>query len=156
MTKPSMLSLAALAALLLAGCGQEPAAPGNAAPAAPAAMPRNKAPEDARVWFIEPQDGATVSSPVTVQFGVSGIALAPAGDARPDSGHHHLLINTGMPALDQPVPKDERHLHFGKAQSEATVELPPGKHTLQMLLGDANHVPHDPPVSSARITITVE
>ncbi|MDP6435763.1 MAG: DUF4399 domain-containing protein [Gammaproteobacteria bacterium] len=111
--------------------------------------------EPARVFFISPENGATVTSPVTVAFGIEGFAVAPAGTYEVGTGHHHLLIDTDLPALDQPVPSDENHLHFGKAQTEAQVELGPGEHTLQMLLGDGNHVPHNPPLISEAITITV-
>jgi hypothetical protein len=94
---------------------------------------------------------------VKVQFSIEGMDLAPAGTAQPNSGHHHLLIDTGLPAdLSQPVVKGEQHIHYGQAQTEAEVTLAPGQHTLQLLLGDANHVPHDPPVVSEQITITVE
>jgi hypothetical protein len=83
------------------------------------------------------------------------MGVAPAGIERPNTGHHHLLIDTKVPALDQPIPNDFNHLHFGAGQTEADVTLPPGKHTLQLLLGDANHVPHNPPVMSKPITVTV-
>lgn len=111
--------------------------------------------EPARVFFISPEDGATVKSPVTVVFGIEGFAVAPAGTYEPGTGHHHLLIDTELPPMDLPVPSDENHLHFGKGQSEAQVELAAGEHTLQMLLGDGNHVPHSPPLMSDPITITV-
>jgi hypothetical protein len=153
----------------LAACGKpapapEPPKPETAAPAAaaapaeatPAPMPRTASPAGAKVAITSPANGATVKSPVKVTFAIEGMTLAPAGTADPNSGHHHLLIDTDLPALDQPIPKDANHVHFGKAQTEADVELPPGTHTLQLLLGDANHVPHDPPVVSEKITITVE
>ena len=110
----------------------------------------------ARVYLIEPANGATVKSPVTVKFGIEGMGLAPAGSEEPNSGHHHLLINTALKDYDVPIPADHQHKHFGKAQTEATVELPPGKHTLQAVLGDRNHIPHEPPVQSEVITINVE
>ncbi|MGB1220325.1 MAG: DUF4399 domain-containing protein [Alcanivoracaceae bacterium] len=111
---------------------------------------------DAAVYFISPADGATVSSPVKVVFGLSGMGVAPAGTDRAGTGHHHLLIDTGLPPLDQPIPSDANHRHFGGGQTEALVELAPGTHTLQLLLGDMKHVPHNPPVVSETITITVE
>jgi hypothetical protein len=117
---------------------------------------RTPAPEGARVFIIEPQDGATVSSPVTVKFGIEGMEIAPAGTDKPNSGHHHLLIDTEVTDFSSAIPKDDVHIHYGKGQTEATVELKPGKHTLQLLLGDKNHIPHDPPVKSEVITITVE
>ena len=116
------------------------------------------APEGADLYFIGIEDGATVSSPVTVRFGLEGMGVAPAGTEREATGHHHLLIDATLEgdALDQPIPSDENHRHFGGGQTETTIELPPGEHTLQLVLGDANHIPHDPPVMSERITITVE
>jgi hypothetical protein len=115
------------------------------------------APADARVYFITPSDGAVVSSPVTVQFGLSGMGVAPAGVEKADTGHHHLLIDLSeLPAPGMPLPADDHHKHFGGGQTETTVELAPGEHTLQLLMGDHNHVPHEPPVVSDRITITVQ
>lgn len=120
------------------------------------AMPRTKSPEGAKVYIISPKDGATVKSPVTVLFGLKGMGVAPAGVDHPNTGHHHLIIDAPLPDPTQPIPKDAHHLHFGGGQTQATIDLPPGKHTLQLLLGDKNHVPHDPPVVSERITITVK
>ncbi|WP_372985588.1 DUF4399 domain-containing protein [Marinobacter sp.] len=115
------------------------------------------APEGAAVYFVTPTDGQTVSSPVTVRFGLEGMGVAPAGVERERTGHHHLLVDVDdMPAMDQPVPADERHIHFGGGQTQTTVELSPGEHTLQLLVGDHQHVPHEPPVMSEKITITVE
>jgi len=117
---------------------------------------RTPAPQGAAVFILSPADGASVTSPVTVKFGVKNMSIVPAGEDKPASGHFHLLIDTdGLPPLDQPIPKDAQHIHYGKGQTEATVGLPPGKHTLQLLLGDFRHVPHEPPVASDRITITV-
>jgi hypothetical protein len=93
---------------------------------------------------------------VTVKFGISGIAVAPAGEIMENSGHHHLIIDTGLPDMTSPVPNDGQHFHFGKGQTEASIELTPGAHTLQLVLGDWAHIPHDPPVVSNIITITVE
>jgi len=115
------------------------------------------APEGAKVYFISPADGETVSSPVTVRFGLSGMGVAPAGTAKDHTGHHHLLIDVEeVPPLDKPVPNDDNHMHFGGGQTEASVELSPGMHTLQLLLGDMGHLPHDPPVISEKITIEVQ
>ncbi len=114
------------------------------------------APEGAKVYIIAPADGAEVSSPVTVRFGLTGMGVAPAGTEVPNTGHHHLIIDSDLPPLDQPVPKDDKHIHFGGGQTEVTLDLPPGKHTLQLLMGDHLHVPHGPPVVSDRITITVK
>lgn len=112
--------------------------------------------DDARVYIISPQDGESVQSPVTVRFGLSGMGVAPAGIERAGTGHHHLLIDVAeLPALDKPLPNDERHRHFGGGQTEATIELAPGKHTLRLIFADHNHVPHDPPLISEEVTITV-
>ena len=103
-------------------------------------------PPGAREYFISPKDGATVHGPVTVRFGLKGMGVAPAGIQKDTTGHHHLLIDTDLPPLDQPIPNDEHHKHFGAGQTQTTLDLPPGKHTLQLLLGDFAHVPHQPPV----------
>ncbi|MEO8224049.1 MAG: DUF4399 domain-containing protein [Gammaproteobacteria bacterium] len=162
-----LLTILALG-LTLAACGKpKPAAgaPSQAAtqstPAAPAEsapepMPRSSSAEGASVAILSPKDGDVVSSPVKVVFDLKGMTLAPAGDPMPNSGHHHLLVDVAMPDLGQPIPKDAQHLHFGKAQTEAEITLPPGSHTLQLVLGDTNHVAHNPPVISAPITITVQ
>ncbi|MEE9142027.1 MAG: DUF4399 domain-containing protein [Gammaproteobacteria bacterium] len=118
-------------------------------------MARTPAPSTAEVYFIMPEDSATVTSPVRIVFGLRGMGVAPAGVERSNTGHHHLLIDTGLPASDQPIPADQNHVHFGGGQTETTIELAPGTHTLQLLLGDQLHIPHDPPVLSERITITV-
>lgn len=119
-------------------------------------LPRSTAPEAAKVYLISPANGATVKSPVVVRFGLSGMGVAPAGTAAENTGHHHLLVDAPLPPADQPIPNDAQHLHFGKGQTETTLMLAPGKHTLQLILGDHNHIPHDPPVVSEPITITVE
>lgn len=113
------------------------------------------APEGAATYLISPADGASVASPVTVRFGLRNMGVAPAGVDVARTGHHHLLIDTDLPPLDQPIPADDQHRHFGGGQTEVTVELPPGRHTLQLLLGDYQHVPHTPPVVSERITVTI-
>lgn len=117
---------------------------------------RAPSPSGAKVFIIEPKDGATVSSPVTIKFGIEGMEVAPAGSETQNSGHHHLLIDAPVPNVGEAIPKDDHHVHYGKGQTEASVELKPGKHTLQLLLGDKNHIPHDPPVKSDVVTITVE
>ena len=109
-----------------------------------------------KLYFISPQAGAVVSSPVTVKFGLAGFGVAPAGFDKANTGHHHLLIDTGLPALELPVPSDDHHRHFGGGQTEAMIELSSGQHTLQLLLGDFAHRPHQPPLTSSVITITVE
>jgi len=116
---------------------------------------RTPAPAGASVFFIEPVDGATVARKVTVKFGLSGMELVPAGTSKPNSGHHHLLIDTPLPALDREIPSDLNHVHFGRAQTETEITLTPGSHTLQLLLGDHEHLPHDPPIFSKVIQIQV-
>ncbi len=122
-------------------------------------LPRTSRPADARVYFISPKPGAVVHGKVLVQFGLSGMGIAPAGTtgtSAEGTGHHHLFIDSPPPVADQSLPKDDHHLHFGKGQTETSIDLPPGKHTLQLVLGDANHIPHDPPLVSDRIQITVK
>lgn len=121
-----------------------------------AAAEATMAPPEAELYFIAPADGATVKNPVTVRFGLKGMGVAPAGMQAPKTGHHHLVIDAPLPPLDKPVPADAQHVHFGAGQTETTVTLSPGKHELQLLLGDHMHMPHKPPVKSERITITVE
>jgi len=121
------------------------------------AQERTPSPAGAEVYFITPKDGATVKSPVTIQFGLKGMGVAPAGVKFEATGHHHLLIDTDIPAdTSQPLPTSDAVRHFGKGQTETSVELTPGKHTLQLVLGDQNHTPHNPPVVSKKITITVK
>jgi Domain of unknown function (DUF4399) len=118
---------------------------------------RSAAPPGATVYFIEPVDGAVVPSTFTVKFGLKGMGVAPAGVDVPNTGHHHLLIDARVPGdLAQPLPATDHILHFGKGQTETEVTLPPGKHTLQLELGNYLHIPFDPPVESAVITVTVE
>jgi hypothetical protein len=149
----------ALAAALCVGFVAENAAlAADAAPAATASG-RTASPAGAKVYFINIQNGARVKSPVLVQFGLSGMGIAPFGLTGPgtqNTGHHHLIVDSPPPALDVPIPADMTHVHYGRGQTEATVMLAPGQHTLQLVLADALHIPHDPPVMSERITITVE
>ncbi|MCI0992764.1 DUF4399 domain-containing protein [Pseudomonas sp. ICMP22404] len=115
------------------------------------------APEGAKVFIVSPADGATVSQEFKVRFGVEGIALAPVGNTTKNTGHHHLLIDVDkLPAAGTAIPVDANHMHFGKAQTEATIKLAPGKHTLQLELGDFSHVPFDPPIVSEKITVNVK
>ena len=116
---------------------------------------RTPAPAGASVSLVEPVDGATLGRTVKVKFGVSGMELAPAGTNKPNSGHHHLLIDTPLPPLDREIPSDLNHLHFGRAQTETEITLAPGDHTLQLLLGDHEHLPHDPPIFSKVIRVRV-
>jgi hypothetical protein len=117
---------------------------------------RRAAPEGAEVYFQVPADGASVRSPFMVRFGLRGMGIAPAGIDLPNTGHHHLLIDVEEPPpLDMPLPATDTVRHFGLGQTEIELELPPGQHTLQLILGDWLHTPHSPPVMSQRITITV-
>jgi Domain of unknown function (DUF4399) len=131
------------------------------APAAPvqpmtASLPRTTSPANVRVYIISPQNGAKIKGPVTVVFGLSGMGIAPAGTQVENTGHHHLLIDTDLPAdVGLPLPANDNIRHFGKGQTETTLTLAPGKHTLQLVLGDHLHIPFLPVVSSQKITITV-
>ena len=129
---------------------------GHAVQPSPAAVGRTPAPPDAYVYIGWPNDGASVSAGrIKVWFGARNIGVAPAGVTFRNTGHHHLLINTPLPPLDEPIPNTKNHLHFGAGQTEAFIDLTPGTYTLQLLMGDADHVPHDPPVTSKKITIHV-
>lgn len=126
-----------------------------AAVGAEPSIPRSPRPENARVYFITPKADEKLKSPVVVRFGLEQMGVAPAGVAQANTGHHHLIIDSELPPAGLPVPKSDKFLHFGGGQTEISLELSPGKHTLQLLLGDHNHVPHDPPVVSERITIEI-
>ena len=140
----SLLRVALVVALTIAGFG--------------IASAQTPSPKGAKVYIINLKDGDTGTSPILVQFGLSGMGVAPAGVQKPDTGHHHLLIDTKLTAeqMKAPMPSDAQHKHFGGGQTEAMVTLPKGKHTLQLVLGDWSHVPHSPPVMSQTITVTVQ
>jgi len=154
----------------LVACGQQPTetpetieAPtpsaANNVPAAPPSAPgltRKPAPAGAVAYIIEPTDGAAVSNPVRVVFGLKGIGVVPAGIDRADAGHHHLLIDADVPPLDLPIPADAQHVHFGQGQTETVLTLTPGRHQLRLLLGDHLHMVHEPPIVSAPVTIEVQ
>jgi hypothetical protein len=126
-------------------------------PAIPVHSARTAGAENAQVYFIWPGDGAVLTNgKFWVRMGLRNMGVAPKGTDVATTGHHHLIIDSELPAMDEPIPNDRNHLHFGAGETEARVELPPGKHTLQLLLGDMNHIPHDPPVVSKKITITVK
>ncbi len=138
-----------VAALSLGGL----VAAGSVAPA----QERTPSAAGAEVYIISPKNGATVQNPVHVQFGLKGMGVAPAGVKSENTGHHHLLIDTDPPAdLSAPLPATDKIVHFGKGQTETTLTLPPGRHTLQLLFADASHIPHSPPLLSKKITITVK
>ena len=133
--------VAAFAALVLAG--------------SPALAQQSTMPQDAKVYILWPSDGQVIKGAFWVRMGLSGAGIAPAGVQKANTGHHHLIVDADLPPMDQPIPNDHNHLHFGLGQTEARLDLPPGRHTLQLLLGDENHIPHQPPLYSKRITITV-
>jgi hypothetical protein len=158
MTTKTRASLALLAACLAAGLTAAPAQTPSAPSAPPAAAPaQTPSPAGAKLYFINLKDGQEVTSPFLVQFGLSGMGVAPAGVEKPNTGHHHLLIDTGLSGdeLKQPIGMDDKHRHFGTGATEAMITLPPGAHKLQLVLGDWSHIPHNPPVMSDVITVTV-
>jgi len=136
------LAVSAAAFLMLGACGQQDAEPVAA--------------EDPAADAISPADGDTVSNPIAIEFGIEGMSVVAAGVNEAHSGHHHLLVDTGVPDTGLPVPADANHIHFGDASTATELTLAPGEHTLRLLLGDHLHIPHDPPVVSDPITITVE
>jgi hypothetical protein len=122
----------------------------------PSFAERTPSPKNAEVYVIWPSNGATINGgKFWVRMGLRNMGVAPKGVNMANVGHHHILVDTDLPAMDQPIPSDRNHLHFGAGETEARIELPPGKHTLQLLLGDHGHVPHNPPVYSRKISITV-
>jgi len=150
--------------LLAAACGQDPAqeapadeaaAPEQAAQQPTATPVRRPSPPGAVAYIISPPDGATVENPVRVLFGLRGAGIVPAGIEREGAGHHHLLIDAALPDLNGAIPSDENHRHFGAGQTEVEIELAPGSHRLQLLLGDERHIPHEPPILSDLITVEV-
>jgi len=125
--------------------------------ASPANAQGHPAPKDAVLYFVWPQNGAVIKGGFWCRFGLRNMGVTHAGDSYPNSGHHHLLIDVNEPLNpSEPIPSDKSHLHFGAGQTEARIELPPGRHTLQLVLGDAAHYPFNPPVVSEKITITVK
>jgi hypothetical protein len=120
------------------------------------AVEKSSSPDKAMLYIISPQDGDTVSSPVKVIFGLNGMGVAPAGIKMKNTGHHHLLIDlVQLPDINLPIPSDEHHRHFGNGQTEALIELDKGEHTLQLILGDHLHIPHEPAIISKKIRIKV-
>jgi len=150
----------------ISACGEKPAeetieteqmaTAAEAAVSMPPQIPRTASNEGASVFFITPADGATVTNPISVEFGIAGMDVVKAGNNQPNSGHHHLLIDTELPDFGLPIPADKHHIHFGDGSVSTQITLPPGEHKLQMILGDHLHIPHNPPVISAQITIMVE
>ncbi len=125
-------------------------------PAIAEELERKPAPADARVYIISPTSGEEMTGPVLVRFGLRGMGVGPAGIDWPNTGHHHLIVDAPTPPLGMPIPADEHNIHFGGGQTEVEIELAPGEHTLQLVLGDYLHIPHDPPVVSEVIRIRVK
>jgi hypothetical protein len=146
--RPVAAASAALTFATLIACGASSAQQGRTGGPTPS-------PEGAGVHFVGLSDGARLPTKATIRFGLRGMGVAPAGLERENSGHHHLLIDTELPPLDKSIPNDFNHLHFGAGQTEAEVALKPGTHTLQLLFGDKDHVPHNPPLLSPRIRVVV-
>lgn len=152
-------------AMLLGACSRDsneissndeaPSTPTDEA-APKAALPRTESPAGARVFFVTPADGDTVSNPVVIEFGIDGMTVVKAGEDQPQSGHHHLIIDAELPDPALPIPVSENYVHFGDGSISTERTLEPGAHTLQLLLGDHLHIPHDPPVMSEVISIVVE
>ena len=120
------------------------------------AAAQTASPQGARAYFINLKNGQHVKSPVLVQFGLAGMGVAPAGSQNPNTGHHHLIIDADTPTQGMPIPMDEKHRHFGGGQTEVSLQLAPGNHSIQMVLADGAHIPHNPPVVSEKISITVD
>src|SRR5262245_4733213 len=151
-----------VAAAMIAGvCAADPASAQSGGSAAQPATPApsaggpTPAPPGAAVYFVDVKDGQTIPANSVVHFGLTNMGIAPAGTDRPASGHHHLLIDVDPPPLNEPIPSDFNHLHFGAGQTEGEITLSPGPHTLQLLMGDKDHIPHTPPVMSPRIRVVV-
>lgn len=170
LSRSSLISILFTGSLLLHGCsdngeseGEEPIAQDQATTeeregaTEDISNERTSAPPEAEVTILTPEDGASVTSPVTVEFAIEGMEIAKAGTDRANTGHHHLLLDLEkLPPMDAPLPSTEQIIHFGGGQTSTELELEPGEHTLQLLLGDHMHVPHEPPIMSEKITITVE
>ena len=158
-------AVAATSLLLIGACekqgpepevASQPASDETVVAEQPVAMPRTASPDGASVFFITPADGDTVPNPISLEFGIDGMNIVAAGIDEAHSGHHHLLVDTDLPDVGLPIPADANHIHFGDASTSTVLTLLPGEHTLRLLLGDHLHIPHDPPVMSEQITITVE
>ena len=161
------LPLLLISVLALSGCGHHHMMRSNAEATAPlkandstpvvfGTYNKVAAVSGTSLYFINLKNGDTVSSPVNVQFGLRGMGIAPAGIEKAATGHHHLLVDVAELNVNEGIPVSDNHRHFGAGQTEASVALKPGVHTLQLVLGDQNHIPHHPVVMSDRITITVK
>ena len=141
----ALATVALLGGFLLASSSySQPAETGGPTPSPPGA----------KAEFLDLKDGAVIGPKTTIHFGLHGMGVAPAGTKKANTGHFHLLIDRDLPPLDKQIPNDENDLHFGAGQTETELTLPPGTHTLQLLLGDADHIPHSPPVYSDKIHVT--
>ncbi len=145
--KHALLAVVAISGLL-ASPGQTPAYASDDF--------RSRAPKDALATILSPADGAEIDGPVTVIFGLEGMGVAPAGVEKANTGHHHLAINRELPNLSEPLPTEKNLVHFGGGQTQTTLDLAPGTYSLRLILGDHNHIPHNPPVISEAVTITVK
>lgn len=175
--RTAQIGLIATALVVLAGCASKDYAAmhamhhgGAMSPAAPTApvsitastpalssgYKKVAATPEAKVYFLNLRNGATVTNPVKVVFGLSGMGVAPAGVEKAGTGHHHLLVDVAAVDANAPLPANDQYRHFGLGQTETSVELKPGTHTLQLIVADQNHIPHHPVVISERITITVK
>ena len=163
-SRANTLLFSTILAFAVTACGQqestEPAAAtaveGTEAQTQLAGLPRTTSVAGASVFFISPADGDTLINPITVEFGIDGMDVVKAGENTPHSGHHHLIIDADLPELALPIPAGEHYVHFGDASTSTELNLYPGTHTLQLLLGDYLHIPHDPPLVSESITVIVE
>ena len=125
-------------------------------PASPPSIKRAVSPTGSKVYFISPKNDEIVSNPVSLEFGSEGVEIVPSGQDQPATGHHHIIIDAELPNMNIPIPADDNYVHFGDGSSSTQLTLEPGVHTLQLLLGDFLHIPHDPPLYSEKITVTVE
>jgi hypothetical protein len=154
------IAISVLLVSALAACGEAPSGADSEVSSSPAqglSSQRLASSEQAAVTILSPANGSIVTSPFEVRFGISEMAVSPAGVEKANAGHHHLLIDVDqLPNLNLPVPKDDNHRHFGGGQTNVSLSLAPGMHTLQLLLADHNHLPHNPAVLSEQITVTVE
>lgn len=159
--------VATVAVIGLAGCANHQPPVVSVAPTAPmkvnvstptlaAGYVKVTATPGSALYFVNLKNGETVSSPVLIQFGLRGMGVAPAGIEKAGTGHHHLLVDVAELDVNAPIPTSDQHRHFGLGQTEVTLDMKPGQHTLQLLMGDQNHIPHHPVVMSERITITVK
>ncbi len=125
-------------------------------PISPPSIKRAVSPAGSKIYFITPKNDEIISNPVSLEFGSEGVDIVPSGQDKPATGHHHIIIDAELPNMNLPIPADDNYVHFGDGSSSTQLTLEPGIHTLQLLLGDFLHIPHDPPLYSEKITVTVE